>query len=684
MGSASLSFPARDNGSAPDGAQYHNHTFPRGPRARVRLPMSALAFPTSAMRLGAASVSGRDLGARHRLGSSDRVASVSANRLATSNVARFARHRKRRATATPSAEQYAVSTFDAQVMFTERFPPGSVSVALQETPCGRGLVALVPIKEGDLLMQIPWKHTIHVFEDGYDDPDDLRLALELLKVIRAAESVDAGKESEQDAGKARDENEQNEQDKYPTEKLLVWARYRAMLPSSTGAAAFWRRDMIKELQHADAVEETTRLAMAFNGYATRNADDKNSKDQILWALSLVHSRSFSVVTPNGTARALVPFADLFNHNPESPAQARKTDGILQNALRVKHADTMKKEKVGQKTKVDFDDLDNDEDRATNERCEEICMSVSNGSEPWCVAWGTGEEGAGGTGGTEESGKEGSGKEGSGKQATSWFQMRSIWAYEPGDEVFITYGHETSAELLASYGFFPTPNAGDFVRIYTDVQDVLDDDRYVTAGDVHGAMTREGVMWSALAVAAPLAVRPGGIAHAAHLLGCLRVMHSSEAALTKLRDCDVPHIGHSTFVWVGEDPCGLWGPAKCEQVVSRKTACETGGESSVAVAERRAKENPADPERNAVDTAALGQAAARCVELLAEFPTSLEEDLVLLAELAQERERKDDEDEEKDENDSQYAVAVSYRVSVKRMLVDFVTECAAVGIPPSEW
>ena len=27
-----------------------------------------------------------------------------------------------------------------------------------------------------------------------------------------------------------------------------------------------------------------------------------------------------------------------------------------------------------------------------------------------------------------------------------FQMRSIWAYEPGEEVFITYGHETSAEL----------------------------------------------------------------------------------------------------------------------------------------------------------------------------------------------------------------------------------------------
>jgi hypothetical protein len=40
---------------------------------------------------------------------------------------------------------------------------------------------------------------------------------------------------------------------------------------------------------------------------------KYSKEEVLWALGMVHSRSFSVPTPSGRARTLVPFCDLFNH-----------------------------------------------------------------------------------------------------------------------------------------------------------------------------------------------------------------------------------------------------------------------------------------------------------------------------------------------------------------------------------
>ena len=39
-------------------------------------------------------------------------------------------------------------------------------------------------------------------------------------------------------------------------------------------------------------------------------------------------------------------------------------------------------------------------------------------------------------------------------APASFEMRSMWRFEPGEEVFISYGHETGAELLTSYGFFP--------------------------------------------------------------------------------------------------------------------------------------------------------------------------------------------------------------------------------------
>ena len=87
-------------------------------------------------------------------------------------------------------------------------------------------------------------------------------------------------------------------------------------------------------------------------------------------------------------------------------------------------------------------------------------------------------------------------------------------------------------------------------------------------------------------------------------------------------------------------------------------------------------------RMAVDRAALGQAAARCVEMLAEFPTSLEEDEATLRELA--NASRGDEDEADLESAEQFAVAVAYRVSVKRLLGAFLEECLAMGVPPSEW
>ena len=489
-------------------------------------------------------------------------------------------------------------------MFDARFPLGSVPVAVRETACGRGLVALRPIDEGDLLLSIPWRHAVHVFEGGHEDPDDLRLALELLRVL------DSGGDGPED------------------ERVAVWREYRPMLPSSTGAAAFWTKRNVDELQHADAVEETHALRLRFEASATRHANATHSKKDILWALSLVHSRSFSVATPEGTARALVPFADLFNHKPESPAQARRTDAALQSALRGGTATDKKTETTG----------------TTND------VHARSG-EPWSVTF----------------------DPALGFEAAASFEMRSIWRHDAGEEVFITYGHETSAELLASYGFFPAPNAGDFVRLYANVQDILDDDRYLSReGNAPAlAIEREAVMWNALAVEAPLAVRPGGVAAAAHLLGCLRLMHARDSTLGALRDEDVPHIGHSTFVWHGDAPCGLWAES-CDDLSDER--------SSVIVAVASSEPD----ERSAVDRAALGQAAARCVEMLAEFPTTLEEDEATLRAIANGDENNWGEGEDARECAEQFAVAVAYRVTVKRLLSEFLEECLATGVTPSEW
>jgi hypothetical protein len=218
-----------------------------------------------------------------------------------------------------------------------------------------------------------------------------------------------------------------------------------------------------------------------------------------------------------------------------------------------------------------------------------------------------------------------------------------------------------------------------------MQDVLDDDRYLSRDGANAAlaMEREAVMWNALAVEAPLAVRPGGVANAAHLLGCLRLMHARGATLGLLRDEDVPHIGHSTFVWQGDAPCGLWAESCGEDVLYEDRA------SSVAVAERPDVPRLEEDARDAVDRAALGQAAARCVEMLAEFPTTLEEDEATLLTVADGsfflsfRTHEEDESHER-ESAEQYAVAVAYRATVKRLLAGFVEECLEMGVEPSEW
>ena len=151
------------------------------------------------------------------------------------------------------------------------------------------------------------------------------------------------------------------------------------------------------------------------------------------------------------------------------------------------------------------------------------------------------------------------------------------------------------------------------------------------------------------------------------------MHAHGAALGALRDEDVPHIGHNTFVWHGDNPCGLWAEA-CRDVAMD----DASSTPSAAGAVERGDEDL----RVAVDRAALGRGRRAVRGMLAEFPTSLEEDEATLRELA--NTSRGDEDEADLESAEQFAVAVAYRVSVKRLLGAFLEECLAMGVRPSEW
>lgn len=520
----------------------------------------------------------------------------------------------------PSGELFGnVSLEDASRLFSVRFPPTTgCKLELRATSCGRGLVATAPIAQGETLVSVPWRESVHVIENGHDD--DLRLALALLDVLEAGISVS------NDA------------------RVNAWREYRVMLPISTGAAAFWSSENVSALQLPEAVKKTSELHEKFKRYVDEVSSSSEvspgvrSRADVMWALSMVHSRSFSVRTPFGHARALVPFADLFNHKTEDPTAARETDVTLSMSGRVN-------------------------DNGTRD------------NEPWIVDWGT--KGEMDRDDVRDAGAD-----------SAMFHMRSIWNFDVNEEVFITYGHETSAELLSSYGFFPCPNHGEYIRVYDDVQELLDDDRWVKNKTPKAGAEKEAVIWSALAVEAPLAIRPGGLHASAHLLGCLRVMHASGGSaeddgsgLHMIRDEDVPDVGHSVFVWTeGGLACGAW---------ARETVVMVNSDD-VAVSRARA--------RAVVDAAALGQAAARCTEMLEDLPTTLEEDEALLRELessggveaTSERMYVCDAESTASSNSArqtrvdfaQFMTALKYRISAKKVLVNFINLCRAHGVEPN--
>ena len=126
-----------------------------------------------------------------------------------------------------------------------------------------------PIEEGEALLSVPWEETIHVMEDGYDDPDDVRLAMELLRVL----------------------NHGGDGDEDP--RVPVWARYRPMLPTSTGAAAFHEAaynvasgefesvmvlggERMRNVTTEVATEINTDTAAMTTGESTKSNGDRNS------------------------------------------------------------------------------------------------------------------------------------------------------------------------------------------------------------------------------------------------------------------------------------------------------------------------------------------------------------------------------------------------------------------------
>jgi hypothetical protein len=177
--------------------------------------------------------------------------------------------------------------------------PATPPVVLARTSLGRGLVVRADggaLEAGALVVSLPWSAVLSVTDgDTAEGAADARLARALLRAT--GEGAAAG-------GAA-----------HP-----LWARYAALLPSGTGAAALWHSELVDELQSPPAVDAAQSARLHFRSQAARLRDVP--LHSALWAMTMVHSRSFALELPGeGRFRVLAPLADLINNEQASAADA---------------------------------------------------------------------------------------------------------------------------------------------------------------------------------------------------------------------------------------------------------------------------------------------------------------------------------------------------------------------------
>ena len=103
-----------------------------------------------------------------------------------------------------------------------------------------------------------------------------------------------------------------------------WKSYRRLLPTDTNAAFTWSQAEIEQLHLPDAVELALELRSRCDSAGQLHGV---RQEEWIWAYSIVYSRSFVIDDGMQPARALAPFLDLLNHQPESPVQFAERDAL---------------------------------------------------------------------------------------------------------------------------------------------------------------------------------------------------------------------------------------------------------------------------------------------------------------------------------------------------------------------
>ena len=454
---------------------------------------------------------------------------------------------------------------------------------------GRGVVAARAVAPGELVFRVPAELGLSdAWDPGSDGPElypgapwGARLAAKLLRA----------------SGEG------------PTGTRAPWL---AVLPDHVPSLYFFDWDEAREVQYAPLLAELDRYGLLVQdslraaGGPGSPALGGASREQWEWAMSVVHSRSFGVLVRRpggGTAapgaaggeesdgltlvRLMVPLVDMFNHSgdvgfytrgaaaPDSSAGAvweAVEDGGGNLALDVRGAGPPEDDGWGDVPGVSevFVPEDGDE-----------------GEHDWKVAGGPGPSEA--------------------------------VAVGPGEEIFFSYGDRANDDWLLHYGFVPTHNPHDSFEIFGGLPEALE---WYAGRFLAGLDPEEAGRRRAQALAAAAAAEEAAAAGEAGEVRAIReLQRAGEAAGGgELRD--------PVYMLLGGRPDPRLTPA-----FAAMAGAEMGQDLRIATDEAGSGEGEVVLS-TALDSADLQAAdaavVARCVELLEAFPTSLVEDLELLA------------------------------------------------------
>ena len=390
------------------------------------------------------------------------------------------------------------------------------------------------------------------------------------------------------------------------------APWLAVLPESVPSAYFFEWEETREIQYAPLLADLDRYGLLVQdslrsaGGAGSSAVGGASKEEWEWAMALVHSRSFAVLTSapevggggegvvesvDGRVlmRLMVPLVDMFNHSGDLGFYTRDAAAPGPSAGAVWEA----VESPGGVLELEV--------RGSPPPAEDLWGEEPGVSEFFMPD----DNSAGEGGGAAMIEAEGESSQG----------FPPVDVVPTGDEIFFSYGDRPNDDFLLHYGFVPLHNPHDSVELFEGLPEALEWYTGRFLSDLGpGEVAQRRVQAEAAAEAADTAAEVG-----------------EEAAVRALRE--LQRVGEPG---PARDPMSLLLGGRLDPrltpVFAAMAGAELGKNLSIDIGG-----GAGDGEvvlDTAIDASDLLQADAavveRCLELLNVFPTTLVEDLELLA------------------------------------------------------